>query len=179
MLSSFHYYGAPSSQSRSQLPGLHKNWEVPRNNLADDSNRFFSGRQIERSRDGESWPFNFVSPASVVPVALVRERQISNFSNTGRFSVVNSLNISKLFSMFLNQVWEPVKAVSSIGSRHPSPGALLEGVPSSRDSRINILTGSSLDLSKNGLIIGVDDWESLVLGWVHEPSVDKELLDES
>ena len=61
---------APSSETGSPLPGLHEKREVPWNYLSTDSYGFLSSITEVVSFDGDGFSLNFVTPSSIVSVAL-------------------------------------------------------------------------------------------------------------
>ena len=120
--------------------------------------------------------FDLVSPSSIVPVAHVGKVEVGQSSNMDRFAIIDSLNLSQLSCIFLHQISQSEHAPGSISGVHSSPRSLLKSSPSRIDSRIDVLVGSSLDGSQNGLVVGVDHVEGLAFDGVDESAVDEELL---
>lgn len=148
LLSCFHDDSASSSKSWGELPGLHEQWEVPRDNLSDYSDRFSSSREVERSIHGDSVASDLIDPSSIVSIASMSEGEICSLCDLNWLTIIDGLNSSKFTRMFLNKISQSEQASGSIGGIHSRPGTILESLSCSTHSNVNILSGTSLEASQ-------------------------------
>src|SRR5262249_7167965 len=115
LLGWFQYDGAPRGQSRPPLPGLHQQWEVPGDDLADNAKRFMPGIAEKRPSDGDRLAVNLVGPAGVVAVALDGERQVRGLCVAKRFAIVERFQGGQIFLVLFDQVRKLVDESAALG----------------------------------------------------------------
>ena len=87
-----------SGQSGSQLPCLHQEGEVPRNNLATHTNWLVASEGEEWAIHRDGLTLDLVGPPCVITEALDAQRQVCSICSTEWFSIVKrfqTLNTEK------------------------------------------------------------------------------------
>src|SRR5262249_42204635 len=80
--------GAAGRKGRTPLPRLHQEREVPRNDLADDADRFVPCVTEKWTLDGDRLAVDLVGPAGVVAIAFDGQRQVGGQRIAQRLAVV-------------------------------------------------------------------------------------------
>ena len=100
------HHGATRGQSRTQFPGRHQQWKVPRNNLPDHADRLSQGvSKIIRTKltGGNGLSFDFGCPARHVTEQIDGQRHIRDAGDRKRLSVIKGLDLGKFFQVFFDQ----------------------------------------------------------------------------
>ncbi len=95
--------GVSARERRSNFPGEHKEWEIPRNDLTGNAN----GTGIR----SEPRVFEFVCPTCVVEEPVRDERDIDIACFLDRLSIVQRFQNSELPSTLLHDAGDPIQVL--------------------------------------------------------------------
>ncbi len=176
LLSGLEHDDVAARQGGPELPGLHEQRKVPRDDLTDYADRLEAGiaEVVPVDRDGA--PMHFVRPSSVVAVARNRERQVGSERDAIRFAVVEAFQAGQLVRVFFDQVGQSVHQLSTFGSRHFAPRPLLEGLAGRLYRSIHILLVGCSDLADFFTRGRVNRGKGLAGGRLRPPVVDEKFV---
>mmetsp|Transcript_24168 Transcript_24168/g.50396 ORF Transcript_24168/g.50396 Transcript_24168/m.50396 type:complete len:300 (+) Transcript_24168:837-1736(+) len=149
--SSLQYNSATSRKGGAELPGLHEQGEVPRDDLTDNSNglplQVTKVTLGDRAGGIDDLARNLISPAGVVPVALDREGKIKVDGLRVRLSIVEHLKHGKLVSVLLHEIGQPVHENSTLVAAHLRPLAVgvVEGIASGMHCGIDLVNSGRFE----------------------------------
>mmetsp|Transcript_2466 Transcript_2466/g.5642 ORF Transcript_2466/g.5642 Transcript_2466/m.5642 type:complete len:246 (+) Transcript_2466:815-1552(+) len=177
LLTGLHNHSAPGGKSRPQLPGLHQQWEIPRNDLANNANRLVASVAKHLSIHRNGLALKLVGPASIIPVALDHQMQVSLRAVGCVFpglAVVQCLQSRQEFLVFFNGISEPQHQIPASSSIHLAPRR-----PDSKrgfrrcHGQINICAIRVFAMCNDLLSRGIDRWERFSRLAFHEFTVNK------
>ena len=165
--------GAAGGQRRTKFPRGHQQREVPRNDLADDSDRLAQRvRKILRARrvGNREWnrvAFDLGRPSRHVAEQIDRQRDVSSLRDVERLAVVEALDVAELLGMLFEQVGELPDQAAALGCRHAAPRAVIEGIARSSHGQVNIFAIAFRDLRQNFAGCGIVGRKGLAGSGVH------------
>lgn len=98
-----------SSDSRSKFPCRHQEWEVPWNNLSDNTDRLTKNQTHHTAVQNRSNTFVCTDQTCIIPEVADRIRNIDRHCLTDRFSVIHGLNLCQPFLIFFYAVSNLIK----------------------------------------------------------------------
>jgi hypothetical protein len=131
---------AAGRQCRRNLPRRHHQWEVPRDDLPDDADRFAQGigMPVAGRGDGDCRAVDLGRPAGHVPQDLVRTRQVDIARVADRLAVVERLEFGNLIGVAFEKIGELPNQLAAILRRGLRLGAGLEGAQWGFDGFVDI-----------------------------------------
>lgn len=109
LLSYLHHNHVSSRQGWAQLPCLHQEREIPRNDLPAHPHRFMAGVAEEVSVNGNGFPVVLISPAGIIPETFEDHVQIHQVGGDIGFAIVQSLQGRQVGPVPLDQISQPVQ----------------------------------------------------------------------
>jgi hypothetical protein len=131
---------AAGRECRRDLPRRHHQWEVPRDDLPDDADRFAQGigMPVAGRGDGDCRAVDLGRPAGHVPQDLVRTRQVDIARVADRLAVVERLEFGNLIGVAFEKIGQLPNQLAAILRRGLRPGAGLEGASCGFDGFVDI-----------------------------------------
>ncbi len=96
----------PGGESGSKFPRLHEQRKIPRNNLADDADRFVLGVAEIFALHWNGLAVILVGPSSEVAVAGDGERKIGGARDGIRFAVIERFELREFVGVLFDQIGE-------------------------------------------------------------------------
>lgn len=171
LLSGLNDHGVTGSDSGSDLPGPHKNREVPGDDLTTDTNGLVAGIGEGLGVSVNGLASDLIGPATVVAQAAGSIGNIDLGHGDG-LAVIEGLDGSQGLHITLEEVGQLGKHTAAVRGGHLLPGTL-EGLAGGLDSDVDILLGSLVDGGDGLFGGGVQGFEGLAVNTLDEFVVDE------
>jgi len=167
-LGRFEHNRVASRQRRAEFPSGHQQWEVPRDDLADDAVGLFNGLDVSTVVSVDRPSLVGASDTREVPEVVCDEVNI-DASLGDRFAVVERFEAGELLCFVLDTVGNRFEHRLSFGARIRAIH-LVVGLPRRVDGPINILRTTGLHLGERFAGCWIDCLERLAGGTLtHSP----------
>ena len=174
--------GIAGGQRGSQFPRGHQQRKVPWDDLADHAQGLAHriGEELRPGRvgdaDGDGVSLDLRSPARHVVEHIRRQRNIGHPGHAHRLAVVQRFELREFVQVIEDHVADVPENPASLGGRHVTPCALVEGMSGRRHRMIDVLGFALRDLGNRLAGGGIEDAERFARRGIHPFAVDEQLF---
>ena len=155
---------------------MHQQRKIPRNNLADDPDRFVLGVAEIAALHGNGFALNFVGPSGKVAIAGDGERKIGGARDGVRLAVIERFELREFVSVLFDQLSKFIEKIAALRSGDFfAPRAVVEGSAGGGDGFIDIGGVGFSDFGDDFSVGWVDGRKSFTGGGVYPFVVDEQL----
>ncbi len=117
----------PGRQRGPELPGLHQQREIPRNDLPANADGLMPGIAEERAVDGDGLAHHLIRPAGDNSGSRRLWPRHPRLSQCQRFAVVERFQARQFVGVLLDEVGQPVQEARSSGTGSFAPRPMIKG----------------------------------------------------